>query len=114
MLFKRIEQRKRQARNVKIIVVDPRRTPTAAIADIHLAVRPGTDVALLNSMLAEIVLWHGLVDQSFIDRAHGGLGRDARLPRSATRPERVARGIGVDAEDIRSGCSRLRAGGRRL
>jgi anaerobic selenocysteine-containing dehydrogenase len=99
VLFKRIEQRKRRNRHVKVIVVDPRRTPTAAIADIHLAVRPGTDVALLNSMLAEIVI-AGLVDQAFID-AHTEAWDAVLASVKRYTAERVARGIGVDAEDIR-------------
>ena len=99
VLFKRIEQRKRGNRNVKVIVVDPRRTPTAAIADIHLAIRPGTDVALLNSMLAEIVI-SGLVDQAFIDAHTEGWDETLAAAKRYTA-ERVARGIGVDAEDIR-------------
>jgi anaerobic selenocysteine-containing dehydrogenase len=99
VLFKRIEQRKRRNRHVKVIVVDPRRTATAAIADIHLALRPGTDVALLNSMLAEIVI-AGLVDQAFID-AHTEDWDSVLESVKRYTAERMARGIGVEAEDIR-------------
>ncbi len=56
----------------KVIVVDPRSTLTAkALADIHLQVRPGTDVALVNAMM-KTVLDEGLEDKGFIgDRTTG-------------------------------------------
>src|SRR5258707_5809838 len=50
---------------MKIIVADPRRTETAEVADLHLPILPGTDVALFNGML-HVMLWEGLVDQAYI------------------------------------------------
>ena len=53
----------RAARGTKLVVIDPRRTETADEADLHLAIRPGTDVALMNGLLA----WcrgEGLVDDA--------------------------------------------------
>jgi len=55
VIFKRIAARKQADPNVKVIVVDPRMTNTARIADIHVAFRPGTDLALLNSMAYVII-----------------------------------------------------------
>jgi ferredoxin-nitrate reductase len=56
IIFRRLKRRKEQApEDVKVIVVDPRRTETADIADLHLPIRPGGDIALLNAMLAERV-----------------------------------------------------------
>jgi anaerobic selenocysteine-containing dehydrogenase len=46
-----------------LIVVDPRRTDTAARADLHLAIRPGTDVALHNA-IAHVLTQEGLVDEA--------------------------------------------------
>lgn len=64
--FKRIKRRKMQDPDrVTIIAVDPRRTETADFADLHLPIRPGTDIALLNSMLCVLVR-ESLVDQNFI------------------------------------------------
>ncbi len=66
ILFDRIKARKRRGGDdVKVIVVDPRRTRTAEIADLYLPVKPGTDVALLQSLLFEIRLAGGL-DEAFI------------------------------------------------
>ena len=59
-------QAARAARGTKLVVIDPRRTETCEGADLHLALRPGSDVALMNGLLA----WcdaKGLVDQAFLD-----------------------------------------------
>jgi assimilatory nitrate reductase catalytic subunit len=55
----------RPTRALKIVVVDPRRTDTAAFADLHLPILPGTDVMLFNGML-HIMLWEGWLDQAFM------------------------------------------------
>ena len=52
-----------------IIAVDPRRTETADFADLHLPIRPGSDIALLNSMLY-VLLEENLIDRQFIARSH--------------------------------------------
>lgn len=56
---------KAKAKGSKIIVADPRYTPTAKHADLFLPLTPGTDVALLNSMM-QVILKEGLEDQDFI------------------------------------------------
>ena len=48
VLFRRIEARKAADPNVRVIVVDPRRTASTQAADLHLQLRPGTDVAALS------------------------------------------------------------------
>lgn len=55
ILFKRIAKRKQSDPNVKIIVVDPRKTNTARIADLHVPFKPGTDLAILNAMAYHII-----------------------------------------------------------
>ena len=47
-LFERVQQRRRASKQCQLIVVDPRRTRTAELADMHLAPVPGTDLLLLN------------------------------------------------------------------
>ncbi|MDQ3856535.1 MAG: molybdopterin-dependent oxidoreductase, partial [Chloroflexota bacterium] len=49
----------------KLIVMDPRETPTARTADLWLPVRPGTDVAVLNAML-RVIIHDGLVDEAYV------------------------------------------------
>lgn len=56
----------RAARGTKVVVIDPRRTETCADADLHLALRPGSDVALMNGLLAHCAA-AGLIDRSFVD-----------------------------------------------
>ena len=66
VLFNRIKQRKKQdPENVKVIVVDPRKTRTAAIADLFLPIRPGSDVVLLNGMM-KLLESLGKIDRAFI------------------------------------------------
>lgn len=68
IIFRRIEDAKAKNPNMKVVVVDPRRTDTAQFADLHLAILPGTDVALFNGLL-HVMLWEGLLDMDYI-RAH--------------------------------------------
>ena len=60
-----IEERRRAG--TKLIVVDPRRTPIAGRADLHLAVRPGTD-GVLAMAIASLLQRDGNIDRAFIDR----------------------------------------------
>jgi formate dehydrogenase alpha subunit len=72
VIFKRIKQRKlAEPKKVTVIAVDPRRTETADFADLHLPIRPGSDIALLNAMLG-ILIEQDLVDGEFIaSHTHG-------------------------------------------
>jgi assimilatory nitrate reductase catalytic subunit len=66
VLMRRLEDARRARPAMKIVVVDPRRTETAEMADLHLQIEPGSDVALFHAML-HVMLWDGLVDTAFID-----------------------------------------------
>jgi anaerobic selenocysteine-containing dehydrogenase len=88
-------------RGGRLVVVDPRRTRTAAKADLHLAIRPGTD-ALLLAAIARTLHDEGLVDVGDHLRDHLD-GLDAVLVSLAPfTPERVAPVCGLDATAIRS------------
>jgi assimilatory nitrate reductase catalytic subunit len=56
----------RAARGTRLVVIDPRRTETAEEADLHLPLRPGSDVMLMNGLLAHCVR-EGIVDRAFLD-----------------------------------------------
>ena len=58
----------RAARGTKLVVIDPRRTETCEDADLHLAIRPGSDVALFNGLLAHC-REAGLIDQAYLSRS---------------------------------------------
>jgi len=62
----------REARGTKVVVIDPRETATCEIADLHLAIAPGSDVALFNGLLAHLVA-SGRLDQDFLAEHTRGL-----------------------------------------
>ena len=99
IVWKRIRKRKLAAPDdVCVIVADPRWTETADIADLHLPLRPGSDIALLNAMLH--VLWRdGLLDRAFIEAHTTGWADLLPAIRAAT-PERAAGITGLSAEII--------------
>src|SRR5216117_2285808 len=97
--FKRISKRKLRAPDdVTIMVGDPRWTETADVADLHLSLRPGSDIALLNAMLH--VLWReGLLDTRFVaEHTTGWEGLRAVIERYP--PERGAALTGLSREVI--------------
>ncbi|MFE6685770.1 molybdopterin oxidoreductase family protein [Streptomyces sp. NPDC057743] len=82
-----------------LIVVDPRLTATARAADVHLAIRPGTNVALLNALLHELID-NDWIDQAFLDDHTTGYAELARTV--ADYPvERAAEICGIPAHLIR-------------
>ena len=82
-----------------LIVADPRRTPTAEHADLHLPVRPGTDLPLLNAML-HVLERDGLLDRTFLERHTRG-AEDALTIAAEWTPERAADVCGVPARGHR-------------
>ncbi|MGE3651971.1 MAG: molybdopterin-dependent oxidoreductase, partial [Reyranellaceae bacterium] len=72
VLFQRLEAAKRARPAMRIVVVDPRRTETCDIADLHLGLRPGSDVALFNVVLAELQR-RGAVARRFVDKHTVGM-----------------------------------------
>lgn len=61
ILFRRLEDARAANPAMKLIVADPRRTETAEVADLHLPLLPGTDVALFHGLL-HLLMWEGLTD----------------------------------------------------
>jgi ferredoxin-nitrate reductase len=90
--------RDRQAEGATVIVADPRLTPTADAATLHLPVRPGTDLALLNAML-RVIVEEGLLDEHFVARHTTGFEEAVAIARDWP-PERAAAACGVPARDI--------------
>ncbi len=98
ILFRRIEDAKAKNPNLKIIVVDPRKTDTAQAADLHLAILPGTDVALFNGLL-HVMLWEGLLDMEYIRNHTNGFDALKDTVREYT-PKMVADICGIREADI--------------
>ncbi|MGB5444362.1 MAG: molybdopterin-dependent oxidoreductase [Psychromonas sp.] len=65
IIFRRIEAHKAANPDVKIICVDPRRTQTAEMSDLHLQIKPGSDIYLYNA-IAALIFAKGYADQGFI------------------------------------------------
>ncbi|NKQ57480.1 molybdopterin oxidoreductase family protein [Amycolatopsis sp. K13G38] len=88
-----------------LIVVDPRRTPTAEQGSLHLAPAPGTDMALAMGILHAVVA-DGLLEWSYVDERTRGFDAVWRIV-SRWWPERVERVTGVAAADQRRVAQRL-------
>ncbi|PJA32226.1 MAG: nitrate reductase [Zetaproteobacteria bacterium CG_4_9_14_3_um_filter_53_7] len=98
IVFRRLEAAKEANPDIKVVVADPRRTDTCSIADLHLPLRPGTDVPLLQAML-NVLIWEDAVDRDYIARHTQGfeaLGASVR----AMTPRRAADICGLNAADI--------------
>ena len=81
-----------------LVVIDPRRTQVAALADIWLPVRPGTDCALALAFM-HVIIEEGLVDRAFVDEWCHGFDELADHVKPYT-PARAARECGVSEDDI--------------
>ena len=96
VLYQRIAAAKAKRPAMRVVVIDPRRTDTCALADLHLALRPGSDAVLFNGLLAHL----------------GAHARDDDFVARATRgAEAALAGVaGIDAEKTAEICG-LAAGG---
>ena len=91
-----IEQARRNG--ARLIVIDPYQTRTAALADWHIAIRPGTDVALALGLM-HVILREGLEDRAYIAEMTQGFAQLAERVRDYT-PERVAHWTGLTAAQV--------------
>jgi anaerobic selenocysteine-containing dehydrogenase len=91
-----IEQARRNG--ARLIVIDPYTTRTAALADWHIAIRPGTDGALALGMM-HVILREGLEDRAYIAEMTHGFAQLAERVRDYT-PERVAAWTGMTPAEV--------------
>ena len=104
VLFRRLEEAKARRPEMQIIVVDPRRTDTCELADLHLAILPGTDVALFHGIL-HILLWEGWIDRAYIDAHTEGFDALKKLVRDYS-PAAAADLCGISLDDLQR-CAEL-------
>ena len=97
VLFGRLLEARR-ARGTKLIVADPRLTESARSADLHLALRPGTDLYLLGALLG-VMLRDALIDEAYIAAHTRGFAAAAAQARALPLAE-AARITGLAAGDI--------------
>lgn len=98
ILWRRVEAHKAAHPDVKIIVVDPRKTQTCAIADIHLQINPGTDVTLYHA-IGRAIIEKEMVNEEFIANHTDGYEAYTELVFQRTVKE-AAKICGVKADDI--------------
>ncbi|MDO8654014.1 MAG: molybdopterin-dependent oxidoreductase [Undibacterium sp.] len=98
ILYRRIEEARKNNPQLKVIVADPRRTDTAREADLFLPILPGTDVALFNGML-HLCLWEDLIDTAYIAEHTEGFAELKQTVRDYT-PAFVAQTCGIKEEDL--------------
>lgn len=111
ILWRRVEARRQADPNVRIIVVDPRRTASAEMADLHLQLQPGTDVQLYYGLGRQLIAL-GAIDEAFIDQHVDGL--DAYLAACAPWTlEATAAACGLEPSAIAQAADWL-AGDRRF
>ncbi|MGW4487389.1 molybdopterin-dependent oxidoreductase [Amycolatopsis sp. NPDC004368] len=98
VLWERILDRLAGSEPPKLLCVDPRETPVARAATVHLAPLPGTNVALMNGLLHELIE-HGWVDRDYVERYTVGYDELAATVADYP-PERVAQICGLEPGEI--------------
>jgi anaerobic selenocysteine-containing dehydrogenase len=100
VLWMRILDRRRGPNPPKLVVIDPRRTFTAAEADVHLAPQVGTNVPVMNGLL-NLIIQAGQINQDYIDAHTVGFEKLKQIVSQWT-PERVEQVAKVPADRLRA------------
>jgi ferredoxin-nitrate reductase len=98
IIFNRLRKHHKKNPKVKMIVVDPRRTTTAEAADLHLPIRPGTDIDILNG-IAHLLLRWGKIDAQFINECTKNFPDFAAVIEHYS-PSVVAQRCGIQERDL--------------
>lgn len=98
IIFNRLKKHHKKNDRVKMVVVDPRCTQTAEAADLHLAIKPGTDIDLLNGIAHLLLRWNKL-DAEFVDQHTHGFAQFSQLIHHYP-PEVVAHRCGISQADL--------------
>ena len=98
VLYQRLAAAKEARPEMRVVVLDPRRTATCALADLHLPLRGDTDVALFTWLLAETAA-HGALDAAWIAAHVDGLPAAVEAARPWDR-DRTAAACGLDPADL--------------
>ena len=104
--------RDRLAEGAFAACADPRLTATARECDLHLPVRPGTDLALLNAML-HVIERDGLIDRTYVRRHTSGIDQALAVAHTWP-PARAEETCGVPAADIEEAARRFAGAGRSM
>ncbi|MCR4331557.1 MAG: nitrate reductase, partial [Sulfuricaulis sp.] len=100
VLYQRIARARELNPKMKVVLIDPRRTASAGIADLHLAIAPGADVWLWNGLLVYL-FQNGILDYAFLDNHTQGYGMALAAARaSAPTVPATAKACGLQDEDV--------------
>ncbi len=100
VLYQRIVHAKKQRPALRIVNIDPRRTATSDLADLHLSLKPGTDVTLFNGLL-DYLRRHDRLDLAFLDAQVEGFGEALAMARqSSPSLPAVAAACGLAEADL--------------
>ncbi len=100
VLYQRLQTAREHGNKPMLVVIDPRRTTTAAEADLHLPIKPGTDAILFNGLLS----WldeNGHTDRNYTKRATDGYADAVLAARASRRTTDVAEHCGLSVADVR-------------
>ncbi|AFZ46864.1 assimilatory nitrate reductase (ferredoxin) precursor [Cyanobacterium stanieri PCC 7202] len=98
IVFNRLRAYHKKNDHVKMVVVDPRRTATAEAADLHLPIRPGTDIDLFNGIAHLLQKW-GKIDPDFIAQYTDNFAHYQEIIKDYP-PEKVAHICGIPEADL--------------
>lgn len=98
VLFQRIERARSINPDIRVVCIDPRKTATSAMADLHLMIKPGTDVALFNGLLNFMNLCMG-INHEFVNVHTEGFGNTLKATERWS-VEKVANYCDVDVADL--------------
>lgn len=98
-LFQRIARAKEARPGLQIVVLDPRRTATCEVADLHLPLKAGSDVALFNGLLAYLAR-AGKIDRAYVEAHTSGLDAALAVANEGSSVDDVARACGLDPDAL--------------
>lgn len=98
VLYQRLLAAKEARPDLKILVIDPRRTATCDFADMHLAINPGSDVPLFLGLLNHLVTG-GFYDRDYVAKHTNGFDEAVRAA-APWHPEAVERATGLDVAEL--------------
>jgi len=99
ILFRRLEKHKEKNPKTKIICIDPRRTDTAAFADLHLQIIPGSDIILYHA-ISKRIIEKGYVDHDFV-KNHAENFKQYKDLVLGTSLEKASKLCGISVNDIK-------------
>ena len=100
VVYQRIVAAKKARPEMKVVVIDPRRTATCDIADLHLAIAPGSDAWLFNGLLNHLKR-EDAIDWSYLEAHVEGFGEVFARVNGLSIPE-VAQRCGLSESDVAS------------